>query len=150
MGSLTSVRTELEAILTALMAANKLQTVFSVQPVNVGATPAAVLELDAGNQERFVDTLYNELPLNYTIRIMVEKPKSEATDSIQVAKLEAITDNVIDELRQIANINLNGESHSVLNSGISRVLQGQTGDLTVFFQEIKVEVKALKTTRPVV
>lgn len=142
MGAISDVRTQLKAILDALVATTDLVSAYDYQPVNVGTTPIATVVFESGGED-LEDSINNTFNIDYTIRVIVE---DTGDFSAQITKLLGLVDNILDELRKDDNWTLSGVSYFALSTAVSPVFGDEAGDIEVLYQEIKVTTKVLKST----
>jgi len=141
MSNFIGIRSQLETIITAIMASAGIASLYDYNPIELGSTPA-VLILHNTSGEEINNTDETELTVSYIIRVIVEGTNDRDT---QTTKLLTLTDAIMAELRKDDNETLSGNCHYFLAEHIESPADAEFAEMPVMFQDIVINAKILKS-----
>lgn len=147
--SFIAVRTQLNAIITAIAPASGIANIYAYPPTVAGTTPAVAI-LDDTSGDEYGTTAANKANINFIVRVMVEKVTSNnPTDATQVTQLLTICDALMTEIRKESNHTLTtagvANAHSVIIEEVTPTEIGNCGDQIVFYKDIKIKTSSFQT-----
>ena len=140
--SIVTLQTRIKALIDGIKVASGIAATFAYEPTSVDSTPAVSIVVDDGGNDLYSTSNQTNLTVPFLIRVMVEKTTDDAT---QTALLLGIVDDILDELRKKSNQTLSGDAHSMQVTGFSPIVSAQKGNTNVYYVDIAVEAKTLKS-----
>lgn len=138
---LSTIRTNLKAVMSNLVTSSTVAYVYDFYQPNIQGYPAIIFDI-TNNTDGFLTNKENLLKITYTAYILVEIFQNQIEDATDL--LDTVTDALIVELRKESNLSLSGAVDWV-SPAIGPRQQVETPNGQAFSQQLDIVINVADT-----